>query len=83
MAENIQLRSRIEGQNDIIVSLKTRIGQIRQQTLTFILDQMDTLNMQRDTEVWNPKNSCQWKIWCPCDVDWMDRCGEQSDIENI
>ena len=52
LAENIQLKNRIDNQSDTISSLKTRIGLIRQQTLTFILDQMDTLNMQRDTEVW-------------------------------
>ena len=37
--------------NDQIQTLKSHIGLIRQHTITFILDQMDTLHMQRDTEV--------------------------------
>jgi hypothetical protein len=49
--ENRLLRSQIEMQNEQLVALRNHIGLIRQHTITFILDQMDTLHMQRDTEV--------------------------------
>jgi len=49
--ENNLLRTKVDSQNDQIATLKTHIGVIRQHTITFILDQMDTLHMQRDTEV--------------------------------
>lgn len=49
--ENESLRSKVEAQNEQITMLKSHIGLIRQHTITFILDQMDTLHMQRDTEV--------------------------------
>ena len=52
IAENQVLKSRIENQTEQITMLKSHIGLIRQHTITFILDQMDTLHMQRDTEVW-------------------------------
>ena len=51
LQENKLLRTKIESQNDQISTLKSHIGVIRQHTITFILDQMDTLHMQRDTEV--------------------------------
>ena len=49
--ENMMLRNRIELQNEQLATLRSHIGVIRQHTITFILDQMDTLHMQRDTEV--------------------------------
>ncbi|XP_074643374.1 ras guanyl-releasing protein 3-like [Tubulanus polymorphus] len=51
LAENQTLKEQISAQNDQISTLKSHIGAIRQETITFILDQMDTLNIQRDTEV--------------------------------
>ncbi|KAK7104540.1 hypothetical protein V1264_019238 [Littorina saxatilis] len=51
MEENKRLRSRLDLASDQIVTLKTHIGVIRQNTIAFILEQMDALHMQRDTEV--------------------------------
>lgn len=51
MEENKRLRSRLDVASDQIVTLKTHIGVIRQNTIAFILEQMDALHMQRDTEV--------------------------------
>ncbi|XP_013386601.1 ras guanyl-releasing protein 3 isoform X2 [Lingula anatina] len=51
LAENKSLKAKLENQSDQITTLKSHIGLIRQHTITFILDQMDTLHMQRDTEV--------------------------------
>jgi len=50
--ENEQLRSRVELQGEQLSAMRAHIGVIRQHTITFILDQMDTLHMQRDTAVW-------------------------------
>ncbi|KAK2150862.1 hypothetical protein LSH36_385g02062 [Paralvinella palmiformis] len=50
-AENEALRSQLNVQGEQINTLRAHIGVIRQHTITFILDQMDTLHMQRDTEV--------------------------------
>ena len=52
LKENKLLRSQIEMQNEQLAALRNHIGLIRQHTIAFILDQMDTLHMQRDTEVW-------------------------------
>jgi len=49
--ENDQLRCRLELQNEQLSAMRSHLGVIRQHTVTFILDQMDTLHMQRDTEV--------------------------------
>ena len=51
MEENSKLRSRLDVANEQIVTLKSHIGVIRQNTIAFILEQMDALHMQRDTEV--------------------------------
>ncbi|KAK7479460.1 hypothetical protein BaRGS_00029276 [Batillaria attramentaria] len=51
MEENCMLRSRLDTANEQIVTLKSHIGVIRQNTIAFILEQMDALHMQRDTEV--------------------------------
>lgn len=51
MEENTRLRSKLELANDQISLLKSHIGVIRQNTIAFILEQMDALHMQRDTEV--------------------------------
>ena len=52
LRENEQLRGRVELQGEQLSALRAHIGLIRQHTITFILDQMETLHMQRDTEVW-------------------------------
>ena len=49
--ENHVLLKRLTTQQEQISTLKQQIGLIRQHTITFILDQMDTLHMQKDTEV--------------------------------
>lgn len=51
VAENEVLKTTVDQQKEQISTLKTHIGLIRQHTITFILDQMDTLHIQRDTEV--------------------------------
>ena len=50
--ENEKLRRRVELQAEQLSAMRAHLGIIRQHTVTFILDQMDTLHMQRDTEVW-------------------------------
>jgi len=49
--ENEALRSRVELQAEQLSAMRSHLGIIRQHTVTFILDQMDALHMQRDTEV--------------------------------
>ena len=49
--ENQNLRSRVNSQQEQIGTLHRHIGLIRQHTISFILDQMDTLHIQRDSEV--------------------------------
>lgn len=51
LKENRFLRNQVEIQGEQLAALRNHIGVIRQHTITFILDQMDTLHMQRDTEV--------------------------------
>lgn len=51
LRENEKLRSRVELQNEQLSALRAHVGVIRQHTITFILDQMETLHVQRDTEV--------------------------------
>ncbi|XP_064622247.1 ras guanyl-releasing protein 3-like isoform X2 [Lineus longissimus] len=50
-SENALLKCKLDVQGETINTLKSHIGLIRQHTITFILDQMDTLHIQRDTEV--------------------------------
>lgn len=45
------MRSRFDLATEQIVTLKSHIGIIRQNTIAFILEQMDALHMQRDSEV--------------------------------
>ncbi|GFO32305.1 ras guanyl-releasing protein 3 [Plakobranchus ocellatus] len=49
--ENKRLRLKLDMASDQITLLKSHIGVIRQNTIAFILEQMDALHMQRDTEV--------------------------------
>lgn len=49
--ENRNLKAKCEYQQEEIHMLKNHIGNIRQRTISFIFDQMDTLNMQRDSQV--------------------------------
>lgn len=51
IVENKGLKIHCDQQMEQISALKSQLGLIRQHTITFILDQMDTLHMQRDTEV--------------------------------
>ncbi|XP_019642508.1 PREDICTED: ras guanyl-releasing protein 3-like isoform X1 [Branchiostoma belcheri] len=50
-SENQTLQTELASAHDRIKLLQSHIGQIRQHTVSFILDQMDILKMQRDTEV--------------------------------
>lgn len=51
MIENQMLRNHVELQREHISVMQSHINLVRQHTITFILDQMDTLHIQRDTEV--------------------------------
>ena len=51
LTENEHLKLRLGLQQEQISTLHRHIGTIRQHTISFILDQMDTLHIQRDTEV--------------------------------
>lgn len=51
MVENQRLRNHIELQREHISVMQSHINLVRQHTIAFILDQMDTLHIQRDTEV--------------------------------
>ena len=50
-AENIRLRSELEDAHRKMGAMKEHLQQLRQTTVTFILEQMDALQMQKDTEV--------------------------------
>ena len=49
--ENKRLSERLELLAEQNIALKSHIRVIRHNTVSFILQQMDTLHMQRDTEV--------------------------------
>ncbi|KAK3092337.1 hypothetical protein FSP39_001507 [Pinctada imbricata] len=51
IAENKQLKEKLEQSNEQNIMLKSHLGVIRKNTIAFILEQMDALNIQRDTEV--------------------------------
>lgn len=51
MMEKAKLEAKLEASNDQIVTLKSHVGMIRKNTIAFILEQMDALHIQRDTEV--------------------------------
>lgn len=51
MQENAKLKAILETNKDQIMTLKGHLGMIRKNTIAFILEQMDALNIQRDTEV--------------------------------
>lgn len=53
MMEKAKLEAKLEASNDQIVTLKSHVGMIRKNTIAFILEQMDALHIQRDTEVWH------------------------------
>ncbi|KAL5009235.1 hypothetical protein ScPMuIL_014816 [Solemya velum] len=49
--ENQKLRTSLESSNEQVVLMKKHISYIRKNTVTFILEQMDALNIQRDSEL--------------------------------
>ncbi|XP_070578559.1 ras guanyl-releasing protein 3-like isoform X1 [Ptychodera flava] len=49
--ENERLQKQLHAAQEKINTLQNHIGVIRQHTITFILDQMDTLHLQKDSEV--------------------------------
>lgn len=51
MAENAKLKEQLEASNDQNTLLRSHLGLIRKNTIAFILEQMDALHIQRDTEV--------------------------------
>jgi len=51
MEENTKLKSMLEASNDQVMTLKSHLGMIRKNTIAFILEQMEALHIQRDTEV--------------------------------
>lgn len=51
LVENVELRTQLEAAQEEIQSLKQHMGEVRQQTVAFILRQMETLKIQKDTAV--------------------------------
>lgn len=51
IAENKRLQSLVDAKDEQITVLKTQIGTIRKNTISFILEQMDALHIQRDSQV--------------------------------
>lgn len=51
MAENAKLKEQLEASNEQSTLLRSHLGLIRKNTIAFILEQMDALHIQRDTEV--------------------------------
>lgn len=51
MAENAKLKEQLEASNEQNTLLRSHLGLIRKNTIAFILEQMDALHIQRDTEV--------------------------------
>lgn len=51
MAENAKLKEQLEASNEQNALLRSHLGLIRKNTIAFILEQMDALHIQRDTEV--------------------------------
>lgn len=52
MAENAKLKEQLEASNEQNTLLRSHLGLIRKNTIAFILEQMDALHIQRDTEVY-------------------------------
>lgn len=51
VAENDRLQKDLEATTHKLNLLQNHLNSLRQNTVTFILDQMDALQMQKDTEV--------------------------------
>lgn len=51
VAENDRLQKDLETTTHKLNLLQNHLNSLRQNTVTFILDQMDALQMQKDTEV--------------------------------
>lgn len=51
IAENAKLKEQLELSNEQNALLRSHLGLIRKNTIAFILEQMDALHIQRDTEV--------------------------------
>lgn len=51
MSQNKSLQKELDESKKQNVILKSHLGMIRKNTIAFILEQMDALNIQRDTEV--------------------------------
>ena len=53
MKENEFLVQQLEDAYRQLHSLRDHVGEVRQQTVAFILRQMETLHIQKDTHVWH------------------------------
>lgn len=51
MAENARLHSELQDTTRKLGLLQNHVNSLRENTVTFILDQMDALQMQKNTEV--------------------------------
>lgn len=51
MEENVRLQRDLQATTHKLDLLQNHLNSLRQNTVTFILDQMDALQMQKDTEV--------------------------------
>lgn len=50
--ENERLKLMLKSKSDETAILKSQVGMIQKNTVSFILEQMEALNIQRDTHVW-------------------------------
>ena len=51
VAENVRLKSEVTSIREKNKMLESHLELIRRHTVSFILDQMDTLHLQKDTQV--------------------------------
>lgn len=51
MEENVRLQGDLQATTHKLDLLQNHLNSLRQNTVTFILEQMDALQMQKDTEV--------------------------------
>lgn len=54
--ENEKLKTILKSKDEQIGVLKTQLVSIRKNTVSFILEQMEALHIQRDSQVWSLHN---------------------------
>ena len=51
MKENYRLKSKLSNAEETISELQAQLGQVRQQSVTFVMEQVARLNTSKETEV--------------------------------